>query len=69
MDVTQNRDALIAEIDPEIIRVDLKKLEKDLKVPADQIYIPKVEEIKYTIGMQRGNKIHHRHAVEAGLSG
>ena len=52
MDVTQNRDALIVEIDPDVIRADLKKLEKKLKVPADQVYIPKVEEIKYTIGMQ-----------------
>lgn len=52
MDVTQNRDALIAEINPEIIRADLKKLGKKLKVPIDKIYIPKVEEIKYTIGMQ-----------------
>ena len=43
MDVTQNRDALIAEINPEIIRADLKKLEKKLKVPIDKIYIPKVE--------------------------
>jgi hypothetical protein len=51
-DVTQNLDALVAEINPEGIRADLKKLEKDLKVPVDQIYIPKVEEIKYTIGMQ-----------------
>ena len=31
---------------------DLKKQQKDLKVPADQIYIPKPEEIKFTIGMQ-----------------
>ena len=51
-DVTQNQDALVAEINPEVIRADLKNLEKDLKVPVDQIYIPKVEEIKYTIGMQ-----------------
>jgi hypothetical protein len=51
-DVTQNQDALIAEIDPEAILADLKKQQIDLKVPADQIYIPKVEEIKYTIGMQ-----------------
>ncbi|MCK4986636.1 MAG: hypothetical protein KAS40_13995, partial [Desulfobacterales bacterium] len=52
MDVTKNRDALMAEIDPEVIRADLKNLEKDLRVPLDKIYIPKVEEIKYTIGMQ-----------------
>ncbi len=51
-DVTENRDALIAEIDPEVIRADLKLLEKELKVPPDQVYIPNVEEIKYTIGMQ-----------------
>lgn len=52
MDVTRNRDALIAEINPEVIRSDLKMIEKDLKIPADQIYIPKIDEIKYTIGMQ-----------------
>ena len=52
MDVTQNRDALIAEIDKEVIRADLKHVEKDLQVPIDDIYIPKAEEIKYTIGMQ-----------------
>ena len=51
-DVTQNQDALIAEIDPEVILADLKKQQKDLKIPADEIYIPKPEEIKYTIGMQ-----------------
>jgi hypothetical protein len=51
-DVTQNQDALIAEIDPEAILADLKNQQTDLKVPADQVYIPKVEEIKYTIGMQ-----------------
>jgi hypothetical protein len=52
MDVTQNRDALIAEIDKEVIRADLKHVGKDLQVPIDDIYIPKAEEIKYTIGMQ-----------------
>ena len=52
MDVTKNRDALIVEIDPKTIRADLKKSEKSMKVPVDDIFIPKVEEIKYTIGMQ-----------------
>jgi len=52
MDVTENRDALIAEIDEKVIRADLKLLEEDLQVPIEDIYIPKVEEIKYTIGMQ-----------------
>jgi len=51
-DVTINRDAIITTIDPEVIRADLKKLENDLKVPVDQIYIPNVGEIKYTIGVQ-----------------
>jgi hypothetical protein len=51
-DVTKNRDALIAEINPEIIRADLKKLGEALEVPVDKVYIPKVEEIRYTIGMQ-----------------
>ena len=51
-DVTQNQDALITGIDPEVIRADLKKREKELKVPVDEIYIPKVEEVKYTQGVQ-----------------
>ncbi len=52
MDVTENRDALIAEMDKEVIRADLKLIEKDLQVPIEDIYIPKPEEVKYTIGMQ-----------------
>ena len=51
-DVTQNRDALITTIDREVILADLKKREKELKVPVDEIYIPKVEEIKFTQGVQ-----------------
>ncbi len=51
-DVTVNQDALIADIDPEVIRAKLKKREKELKVPVDEIYIPKVEEIKFTQGIQ-----------------
>ena len=50
--MTENRDALITGIDPEVIRADLKKRENELKVPVDEIYIPKVEEIKYTQGIQ-----------------
>jgi hypothetical protein len=50
-DVTKNQDALIAKINPEAIRADLKKL-NNLKVPVEKIYIPKAEEIKYTMGMQ-----------------
>ncbi len=51
-DVTINRDAVITAIDPEVIRADLKALEKDLRVPVDQIYIPDIEEIKYAQGIQ-----------------
>ncbi|MBW2580311.1 MAG: hypothetical protein JRD00_05060 [Deltaproteobacteria bacterium] len=51
-DVTKNRDALIANLDPEVIRADLKKQKNGLKVPVDEIYIPEVSEIKYVIGMQ-----------------
>jgi hypothetical protein len=36
-DVTENQDALIAEINPEAIRADLKKL-NNLKVPVEKIY-------------------------------
>ncbi len=50
--VTQNLDALIAELDPEVIRADLKRQKDELKVPVDQVYIPKVSEVKYVIGMQ-----------------
>ncbi|MBC8432417.1 MAG: hypothetical protein H8D96_10910, partial [Desulfobacterales bacterium] len=51
-DVTQNRDAVITAIDSDKIRLDLKLREKELKVPLDQIYIPKMEEIKFIIGVQ-----------------
>lgn len=51
-DVKKNKDALIASLDPEIIRADLRKSEKKLRVPIDKIYIPKADEIKYTIGIQ-----------------
>jgi hypothetical protein len=51
-DVSENQDALITGIDPKIIRADLKKGQNELKVPVDEIYIPKVEEIKYTQGIQ-----------------
>ncbi len=50
--VTENRDALITEIDPQAIRSDLKKQENKLKIPVDEIFIPKVEQIKYTQGVQ-----------------
>ena len=50
-DPQKNKDVIIVDLDEKRIREDLAKIAK-LKVPADQIYIPKVEEIKYTIGSQ-----------------
>lgn len=51
-DPQKNRDVIIADFDEKRIRADLAKLGDKLKVPADQIFIPKVEDIKYTIGSQ-----------------
>jgi hypothetical protein len=51
-DVTVNLDAIVADIDPKAIRADLKKMEQELMVPVDKVYIPKAEDIKYTIGVQ-----------------
>jgi hypothetical protein len=48
----KNKDVIIADFDEKRIREDLAKLGDKLKVPADQIFIPKVEDIKYTIGSQ-----------------
>ncbi|HEA66706.1 MAG TPA: hypothetical protein ENI07_07790 [Desulfobacterales bacterium] len=47
-DARVNKDAIIVELDEKRIRKDLAK--RKLKVPADQIYVPTPEEIKYTIG-------------------
>lgn len=51
-DVTKNRDALITEINPALVRADLKDLEKDLRIPLDKVYIPNENDIRYTIGIQ-----------------
>ena len=51
-DAKKNEDAIIVPIEEKRIREDLAKLGKKLKVPADQIYVPKQEEILYTIGSQ-----------------
>jgi len=51
-DAKANRDAIIVPIDEKRIREDLAKLSDKLKVPADKIYVPKVDEILYTIGSQ-----------------
>ena len=51
-DARINKDAIITDINPDVIKADLKKIEKKLKVPLDQVHIPKVEDIQYTIGSQ-----------------
>jgi len=51
-DAQKNQDVIIVPIDEKRIRTDLAKLEKKLKVPSDQIYVPKVDEILYTLGSQ-----------------
>jgi hypothetical protein len=51
-DVSENLDAIVADIDPNVIRADLKKGQIELKAPVDEIYIPNTEDIKYTIGVQ-----------------
>ena len=51
-DAKANEDALIVPIDEKRIRADLAKLEAKLKVPSDKVYIPKVDDILYTIGSQ-----------------
>ncbi len=51
-DADKNQDAIIVPIDEKKIREDLAAEGDALKVPADQIYIPKEDEIEYTIGSQ-----------------
>jgi len=51
-DAKANQDAIIVPIEEKRIREDLAKLSDKLKVPADQIYVPKIDEILYTIGSQ-----------------
>ena len=51
-DAQKNQDVIIAPIDEKHIREDLAKLGDKLKIPADQIYIPKIDEIKFIMGSQ-----------------
>jgi hypothetical protein len=51
-DAKANQDAIIVPIEEKRIREDLAKLGDKLKVPAEQVYVPKVDEILYTIGSQ-----------------
>jgi hypothetical protein len=47
----KDRDVIVTEINEKTVREDLAKI-SGLKVPADQVYVPKIEDIKYTIGSQ-----------------
>ncbi len=51
-DSQKNKDVIIVPIDEKRIREDLAKLEDKLKVPSDNIYVPKEDDILYTIGSQ-----------------
>jgi len=51
-DVSRNRDELIASLDADVIRADLRRSEKELKAPVEEIFIPEADDIKYTIGIQ-----------------
>lgn len=48
----QNLDAFIVELNEKEIREDLSKQGPILKVPADKVYVPKTDEIVYTMGSQ-----------------
>ncbi|MBU0971253.1 MAG: hypothetical protein KKC20_11435 [Proteobacteria bacterium] len=52
VDAKKNEDAIIVPIDEKTIRMDLAKLGDSLAVPAQDIYVPKKDEILYTIGSQ-----------------
>jgi formate-dependent nitrite reductase cytochrome c552 subunit len=51
-DAKKNQDAIVVNLDEKAIRADLAKLGDKLKVPADKIFIPKLDQILYTIGSQ-----------------
>ena len=51
-DVSKNEDVIVTELDQEVMKEDFKKIEKKLKVPLDQVYFPKREDVLYTIGSQ-----------------
>ena len=51
-DAQNNRDAVVVDFDPDKIMKSLGELGDKLQVPADKIFIPKLEEIQYTIGTQ-----------------
>ncbi|GAB6051826.1 hypothetical protein JCM17960_06460 [Magnetospira thiophila] len=51
-DVKANADAFVTTLDETVIRADLAKIEDKLKVPSAEMYVPKMEDVHYTIGSQ-----------------
>ena len=51
-DAQNNRDAVVVDFDPDKIRKSLGKMGGQPQVPVDQIFIPKLEDVRYTIGSQ-----------------
>lgn len=51
-DVEKNQDAIIAPLDEETIRKSFVAMQEQLKVPADDVYIPKIDDIKIVIGAE-----------------
>jgi predicted CXXCH cytochrome family protein len=48
----ENPNAIMGDLNPEVIRADLAKIKDKLKVPPEDIYIPARDEILYVIGTQ-----------------
>lgn len=51
-DVNVNADVFVTDIIESEVRADLAKKESKLKVPSKDIHVPKMEDVKYTIGSQ-----------------
>ena len=51
-DVKQNADAFVTEIDEATVRADFAKIEDKLKVPSSEVFVPKMEDVLFTIGSQ-----------------
>jgi predicted CXXCH cytochrome family protein len=52
IDVRENPLAIVADMNPDLIRADLAKIQDKLKVPVEDVYIPSRDEILYVIGTQ-----------------
>jgi predicted CXXCH cytochrome family protein len=61
-DVKVNNDAMVTDINEGKVRADLALIGKKLKVPADQIFVPKQKDVLYTIGSQWKQRYLIRHA-------